>query len=235
MNRAVISFVFLLLVSCTVRENADMKEKSAEEAVPAVCIWDGISVRKNPFRDAAVLSRLNLGEKVTYLGISAIDSTYRNQVYNYIRLSDERKAWVPAFSLVTGAGPAVVISETPVYRRPDLLTITNKTLGAMDIIAVTDTSDDWLSFYSAKKNQYGWIQSEAISIQMEDIAFSLYAGRILNEKSGRSLAEKIDSILNNNLYPEAVFVPIMKELREKERERIQIEDIMRQNIRQKDN
>ena len=224
--------MIFILVSCISRNQSEVEEEKTTLAIPSVCIWDGISVRQEPFRKATVVSNLNLGELVTYLGISAVDSTYKNQVYYQIRLSDESLAWAPAFSLVTDASPAVVIQEVPVYLRPDLLTITDRTLEVMEIIAVIKKSDDWINFYSAKKIRNGWIKSEAISDNIEDIAFALYARRILNEKNDIPLADKIDSILKYNLHPDAVFVSLLEEIREKEKERLKIEEIVIQNFRQ---
>jgi len=224
--------MMLILVSCTSRNNSEVEEDGTALAIPSVCIWDRISVRQEPFRKAAVVSNLNLGELVTYLGISAVDSTYKNQLYYHIRLSDEKLAWVPAFSVVNSASPAVVIKEVPVYLRPDLLTITDITLGAMEIIAVVKESDDWINFYSAKKIRNGWIKSMALSDNVEDIAFALHARRILDEKNDKPLTDKIDSILKYNLYPDAVFVSLLEEIREKEEERIQIEEIVIRNFRQ---
>lgn len=226
--------MILILLSCTGRRDSEVEEERVEETIPAVCIWDRISVRQEPFRGAAVVTRLNLGELVTYLGVSAIDSTYKNQVYYRIRLSDQRVVWVPAFSLVIGASPAVVKEEAALYLRPDLLTITDKTIGVMEIIAVLEKSDDWISFYSAGKSQHGWIQTDAISDNMEDIAFSLYARRILDKESSKTLHDKIDSILNYNLYPNSVFVSLLEEIGEKEKERMQIEEFVMQNFIQND-
>ncbi|MBN2214340.1 MAG: SH3 domain-containing protein [Bacteroidales bacterium] len=223
-------FLVIILFACKNRESQVVEEKADLQDIPSVCIWDRISVRNEPVRKAPVISNLNLGESVTYLGNSAVDSSYKNQVYCQIRLSDERTAWVPAFSLVTGAKPAVLVREVPVYLRPDLLTITDRSMGSMEIVAVAEESDDWIRFYSEKKKQDGWIKSDALSFNKEDIAFSLYAGRILNAETSAGLAEKIDSILKYNLYPNSVFVSLLEEIGKKENERIQIEEIVRQNF-----
>lgn len=227
--------MMFLLHACTGHHKPDEEVKVKMQSVPSVCIWDGISVRAEPARTASVISNLNLGESVTYLGISAADSSFKNQVYYQIRLSDNRVAWVPAFSLVTNAKPAVVLTEVTVYMRPDLLTISDKKIGSMEIVAVDDASDNWIHFYSEKKIMSGWINSEALSYQAEDIAFSLYAGRILNAETTVTLAEKIDSVLKYNLYPDAVFVSLLKEIGEKEKEKLQLEEIIRQNLMRNDN
>lgn len=228
-------FLMFLLYACTGYHKPEAEEKIKIQSVPSVCIWDRISVRAEPARKAPVISNLNLGESVVYLDISAVDSSFKNQVYYKIRLSDDLMAWVPAFSLVTDAKPAVVLTEVPVYMRPDLLTITDKKIGTMEIVAVDEESDNWIHFFSEKKTISGWINSEALSYHAEDIAFALYAGRILNAETNATLAEKIDSVLKYNLYPDAVFVSLLKEIGEKEKEKLQIEEILRQNLMHDDN
>src|SRR4030043_901888 len=230
--KAASCFMVIMLVACTSRKNPEVDEMMKTQDIPSVCIWDGISVRQEPVRKATVISSLNLGESVRYLGISVADSSFKNQIYYQIRLSDERVAWVPAFSLVTDSKPAVVIREVPVYLRPDLLTITDRKIGSMEIVAIVEESDNWINFYSEKKKQNGWIMAEALSYNPEDIAFSLFAKRILNAETNRSLAEKIDTILKNNLYPNSVFVSLLEEIGEKEKQRMQIEEIMKQSLRQ---
>jgi hypothetical protein len=230
---AIVSAVCLmifLLHACNGHHKPEAEEKAKIQSVPSVCIWDRISVRTDPARQALVISNLNLGESVVFLGISASDSSFKNQLYYQIRLSDDRVAWVPAFGLITNARPAVVLTEVAVYMRPDLLTITDKKIGSMEIVAVDEESDNWIHFFSEKKIMSGWINSEALSYHPEDIAFSLYAGRILNAETNATLAEKIDSVLKYNLYPDAVFVSLLREIGEKEKEKLQIEEIIRQNL-----
>lgn len=200
------------------------------QAIPAVCIWDKISARKEPARSSPVVSPLNLGEIVTFLGITAVDSGYKNQEYLKVMLSDKSVVWVPAFSLITGSKPAVVVREVKVYLRPDLLTVTGNKLVAMDIVAVVEEKDGWVNFVSEKKNESGWIMDEEINYNNEEIAFSLMAKRILTEKDSKSLLDKIDSVLNNNPYQNSVFIPMLKEIREQEIEKKQVEEILRQNL-----
>ncbi len=228
--------IMFLLITCNGHHRPEeVVEKEKIQPIPSVCIWDRISVRAEPARKATIISNLNLGESVVYLSISASDSSFKNQVYYQIRLSDNRMAWVPAFSIVTNAKPAVVLKEVPIYMRPDLLTITDKKIGSMEIVAVDEESDNWIHFYSEKKIMSGWINSEAVSFHPEDIAFSLYAGRILNAENNATLVEKIDSVLKYNLYPDAVFVSLLKEIGEKEKEKLQIEEIIRQNLMRNNN
>lgn len=211
------------------KDKSDNKE-AVYQSIPTVCIWDKISAREEPKRNAAVVSPLYLGETVTFLGVSAIDSTYKNQEYLKVKLSDGTSVWVPSFSLIKGSKPAVVTDEVSIYLRPDLLTITDKKLVAMDIIAVLEEKDGWVDFISEKKTHTGWIQDEKINFNQEEIAFSLMAKRILTEKNNKSLLDKIDSVLDNNPYQNSVFVPLLREIREQEIEKKQVEELMQQNL-----
>ena len=223
---------FLLISGCN--DNSGKKENTSQneiyESIPTVCIWDKISARKEPFRKSPVISPINLGESVTYLGINAYDSAFKNQEYLKIRLSDGSIVWVPAFSLITNAKPAVVSNEVDIYLRPDLLTITDHKIAAMEIIAVLVEQDGWINFISEKKNASGWIQDDKVNFNKEEIAFALMAKRILTENNDKSLLSKIDSVLSNNPYQNSIFIPLLREIRKQEEEKQQIENMMQQNF-----
>ncbi len=228
----VLAAISLGIFSCKRAGNAERSDSKKEiyQAIPSVCIWDKISARKEPRRNSGVVTPLNLGEAVTYLGINAFDSTYKNQEYLKVKLSDGSLVWVPAFSLITSSKPAVVAEEATIYLRPDMLTITDKKLAAMDIIAVMEEKDGWINFISDKKAVTGWIQEDNINYNKEEIAFALAANRILAEKSNKSLSDKIDSALNYNPYQNSIFVPMLKEIEKQEKEKDQVEEMMRQSI-----
>ncbi len=230
-TKFLVLFFTVLLYSCNQipDSNAELTKENVEKAIPSVCIWDDISVREEPVRSSSIISRLNLGETVSFLGLKAIDSTYKNQEYLKIKLSDGQIVWAYNFSLVIHAKSAVVKEEVPVYMRPDLLTISDKKLSAMDIVAITDEIDNWVKYISEKKNNEGWIQKDKISYVKEDIAFSLIAGRKLKKNSNELLLEKIEYILANNPYPNSYFVPVLKDIARQEREKMKLEEAMKEN------
>ncbi|UCH15223.1 MAG: hypothetical protein JSV22_04450, partial [Bacteroidales bacterium] len=197
-----------------------------KEKVQGVCIWDGIAIREEPSRNSELMSTLNLGESFYYLNKSATDSSHKNQKYLNIELSDGSIAWAAEFGLIIDAKTGVVKEKVPIYKRPDLLTISNQEFSPMDILAVTEESDDWLKVTGEKKKLKGWIKKSFVSLNEEDIAFALIAKRELDSRDDKSLLDKIQNILENNPYPGSMFVETLNKIAQEEKNKKRLEEIM---------
>jgi hypothetical protein len=223
-----------LIISCKSerqKESESSKDtKSAtKENVPGVCIWDGMAIREKPSGNSSVFSTLSLGESFLYLNEDATDSAYKNQKYLNIKLSDGSVGWTAGFGLVLDARTGVVKSKVPIYKRPDLLTISNQEFSPMDIIAITEKNDDWFKVTGEKKKLEGWIKMSYISINEEDIAFALIVKRKLAVKDDKTLPEKIQNILDNNPYPNSIFVETLSQIAREEENKKKLEQIMREH------
>jgi len=221
----------VLILSCNSDKSEKHKRVNNTESgivnkIPSVCIWDGIAFRNEPFRKSGTLSTLNLGESFYYLDTCTIDSTYRNQKYLQIELSDGSVGWAADFGLVINAKTGVVKSLVPVYKRPDLLTISNQELSPMDIVAITEKKDNWYKVTGEKKRLGGWIKISQISMNEEDIAFASIVKNKLAKKDDNSLLDKIQDILDNNPYPNSVFVETLNKIAQEEKKKQQLEEIM---------
>lgn len=223
--------LFALIISCKsdkqklLQSQKDMK-REAKEKVSGVCIWDGIAIREEPSRNSQLISTLNLGESFYYLNEIAIDSSHKNQKYLNIELSDGSVAWAAEFGLIIDARTGVVKDKVPIYKRPDLLTISNEEYSPMDILAITEESDDWLKVTGEKKKLKGWIKKSFVSMNEEDIAFALIAKRELYSKDDKPLLDKIQNILDNNPYPGSMFVETLNKIAQEEKNKKRLEEIM---------
>jgi hypothetical protein len=186
-------------------ENKAVQEVEEIKEYPSVCIWDDASVRAKPTVKSQRVSALALGEKVVWLGKAELDPADNKRNYLKIRLSDGSVGWASEMAVVTGANPAAVVKEAPVCIRPDLLTVTEAKMEPMDIIAVINTEGDWLKMVGEEKVKAGWIQSEMVSENNDDIALALMARKILEEEDAKLKKEKIESILNNLAFANSTF------------------------------
>jgi len=186
--------------------------------VIGVSVWDRISTRSEPRRSSASTTLLSLGEKFLYLDSAAIDSAYNNTEFLKVQLSDSSVAWVYGFASVLHATPGVVTKNVPLYMRPDLLTISDKELQAMEIVAVTEEWDDWIRVVNEKKANVGWIKKEFITYNTVDLAFALLAKRRMAEEDPEQKIKNIEALLENNPYPSTVFMPEVRERLEDEKE-----------------
>lgn len=207
-----------IILCCSKKENANEYAGQSEttnsgevvQELPAVCIWDKGSVRQAPNKDGKWLSSMSLGEKVTFMGISAIDSSDKNVEYYKIKLSDGKEGWASQYVVEIDASPAVILKETPLYRRPDYLTVTDKKLQAMNVVAIKNTEDNWIEVVGEKKYTHGWIQNESISKKDIDIAVGLLASKALSEDDDNVKKEKINEIINNKAFANSVFIEKLK-------------------------
>lgn len=203
--------LLLQMAACTSkRAEEPAPVASATPEIIGVSVWDRISTRSQALRSSPRTTLLSLGESFVYLDSFAIDSSENNTKFLRARLSDSTIVWVYDFACVLDAKPAVVIHEVPLYMRPDLLTITAERMSSMEIIAVVEEWDDWIKVVGEKKDKTGWIRKESISYESIDLAFALLSKRTLEEEDPEARVEKLEALLENNPYPNTIF---MEELR----------------------
>lgn len=175
-------------------------------SISIVCIWDGISVRESPLKNSKQLSSLSLGETVTYLDTSLTDVTDKNREYFKIRLSDGKQGWVPSYGVLKNASSAVLKINASLYKRPDLLTITDIRLSPMEFFAITNKIDDWVEVTGEQKKKVGWIKKDAITTNKEDIAMAILITKKLAVNDDLSSEEKLKTLLNEAPYPKSIFI-----------------------------
>lgn len=186
--------------------------------IKGVSVWDRISARSQPLRNSSRVSLLSLGESFLYLDTFAIDSSYNNTKFLKIRLSDSTVVWAYDFASVLDATPAVITTEVPLYLRPDLLTITDERLKIMEIVAVVEEWDDWIKVVNEKKENRGWIKKENITSNTIDLAFALLFKRNLNVEDQEQKIQNLEDLLENNPYPNTVFLTDLRNILEHEKE-----------------
>lgn len=181
-----------------------------------VCIWDGVPVRTEPKKAGKYISSISLGETVKFLGKSETDPGDKNREYLNVQLSDGKEGWAPTYGLVQEASTGVVKADASIYKRPDLLTITNTKFSPMEFIAVINTKDDWVEVVSEQKKKSGWIKKDAISLNKEDVAMSIFINKKLAQNDGLSINDKYKTIIAEAPYPSSIFIENIKKQLESE-------------------
>jgi len=209
----------MLLSACTgsSTEKPD-KEEAKSPHIIGVSVWDRISTRSEPRRSSPSTTLLSLGESFLYLDTFAIDSSYNNTKFLKVRLSDSSVVWAYGFASVLNAKPAVVTREVPLYMRPDLLTITEKRINTMEIVAVVEEWDTWIKVVGEKSEKVGWIKKEYLTENSTDLGFALLAKRKLEEEDPEQKIKNLEELLDNNPYPASVFISEVKQILDNEKE-----------------
>jgi len=219
----------LVLASCKTSTTEEQTTENTEEVqeiekIVAVCITNGVPIRKEPNKEAKYLSSLNLGETFLYLGETAIDTNDKNREYYKVELSDGNVAWARSYGIKIDATPAAIISETPIYKRPDLVTKTNKLYKPIEFIAVISEKEEWVEVVGSGNKRSGWILKRNITTSKEDVATATLANKDLL-KNGDIVMDKIPDFLEQLPYPNSQFAALLQNMLDD-----QVEDAVMQSI-----
>jgi uncharacterized protein YgiM (DUF1202 family) len=230
----VLSFAILAfgLLSCLGTETKDKEKQSkveeeAPKEVDAVSIWDGISVRKEPSSDGKWLSSISLGEKVLMTGKTAVDSSEDNREYVEIKLGDGKQGWVVSDFVEEGSA-VTAIREAQIFKRPDLLTKTDKSFKVMDVLVLMETKDEWVEVKGKSQGEKwfwsGWVKRTDLSENEVDIAVAVYGQKALEIEDEEKRSEAIKEILENESFTSSQFMADLKselnELNNEEEEKV---------------
>lgn len=206
------------LLSCSGNENKESTEQAIvqEEApknVDAVSIWDGISVREEPSSNGKWVSSISLGEKVLMTGKIVVDSSDDNKEYVEIKLGDEKKGWVVSDFVEDGTAVAAV-KDAKIYKRPDLLTKTEKSFKSMDVLALINTKDEWVEVKGKSQDEKwfwsGWVKRTDLSDDEVDVAVAVYVQKAMEIEDEEERVDAIQEILENESFTSSQFMTDLK-------------------------
>lgn len=203
-------------------ENSGADTEKANLAGEAVCILDKLSVRETPGKKGKWVTSLSLGEQITFLGEKMEDPASKKE-YSKIKLIDGKEGWTRSSFIVVNGKVGAMLENTTVYKRPDLLTKTDKQYSPMDIIAVMTTQGDWMQVKGKRRiGEYveeAWIKSSNISNSPVDVATAKYAAMALSKETMTDKIKALQELVNNSDLSESKFISLIgekiKDLQEK--------------------
>ncbi|MBN2519632.1 MAG: SH3 domain-containing protein [Bacteroidales bacterium] len=210
MKKLSLLLCIIFIVSC-----GEKKQKTTDESTnEAVCIWDGASLRQGPSSNTKWLSSVSLGEKVTLLGETQTDSV-DNIEFVKVQLSDGKEGWVSSNLIIPEGKVAAIVEKSVIYKRPDLLTSTEKSFDAMEMVVITSESDDptgvgWLEVTGNQKKKSGWIKKSAITDSSLDVSVAILATKALEITDHEKRMEEINKIINNADLRGSIFIETLK-------------------------
>lgn len=222
---AIIS-VSSLIVSCEKKAKTKEAEKSRTEvevverqeapksAKSAICLLERLSIRETPSSKGKWITSMSLGEKVFFEG-EEITDTKSKKLYYRVKLIDGKEGWTRATFLAVDGIVGAMLESSSVYKRPDLLTKTDKKYSVMDIIAVTENQGDWMKVKGKRaEGEYieeGWIKSTNISNDEIDIATAKFASLAMTKSTMTERIKALEEVISNTDLSSSKFVSIIKE------------------------
>ncbi len=219
------TFLVSLVTSCSQKggkttevEAVTVPEKVEEivKETKAVCVWNELSVRKEPkYNKNNYLTSLSKGERLTSLGITKYDSAGKTE-YVKVKLNDGTEGWSSRSLIVDEADPAVLAVEAAIYKRPDLLTKTDRAFDQLDIVAVVSVDGGWAEIKGQRNGtnfvSEGWIKKDVLSTDNVDIAMAKFIRKASSMKDEDKKIESLTELLENSDFQSSKFVSVAQEI-----------------------
>ena len=212
-----ISMLVLMCVACGKKAEPDLAADSTAAAAalaaserPAVCVYEGISLREKPSKSSKWISGISLGERLTALGLVQLDAESEIE-YVKVRLLDDKEGWASAQYIIPDAKAGAIIQNSVIYKRPDLATVTDKSFEPLDLVAVYGEQGEWLKVVGKRKQGHGieraWIHNAGISYDDADVAVSSMASKAMSYKQVSKRKEELQRITENPAISRSMMPP----------------------------
>jgi hypothetical protein len=197
-------------ISCDSVRSMFGKKSGAGQGVrkndAAIVIGEQAPLLEGPAANGALISTLSLGETVYAEGESRDGEQGSGVRYMNVRLSDGTTGWVRQEFLVVGAQAGAIMAPVRLHQRPDSLTMTDRRLEFMDMVAVVAETDQWLEVIGKQRRTQGWIRKGVATRRKEDVANAVYARKKLIQEGTVYDREQLNEIIFNAPYPDSYFV-----------------------------
>ena len=185
------------------------------DSIPAVNVYDysvyGLPVLEDYYDAKSRMTFLKVGESVTYRGVTETD-TLNQKDYDKVELSDGTVGWTRSDYIIKDAQAGAIISETPVYERPDILTKSaTRKLDDIDIVAIIGEKGDWFEVVGRNNLNSGWIMQDNVSADKEDVGMAILARKELFDSKGNIMDDKLNDFINEAPYPGSKIIAILRD------------------------
>ncbi|MEM8848238.1 MAG: SH3 domain-containing protein [Bacteroidota bacterium] len=180
----------------TQNSSGDNTEEEVE-MVSAICLWPKVGLRDKPGRkNTKYLTTIYFGETVEFLNQKK--QAEDNKEYIKIKLSDGTEGWAYEYLFSIGGKLGIVKKPFEIYKRPDIMTFEGKKLNPMDMVVLSETTQqDWFNVVGFKKEKKGWIQNiDNLLLDDTNIKMGILYRRALDETETKKY-DLLENIVNN--------------------------------------
>lgn len=219
MRRSLIAIVAVLICAAcsknksteTIIVNPLTGEEQPTQTPKAICLWKEIAVREIASEKGKYLTSIYLGEEMEALSDTASEqSTSKRVRFHKVKLKDGMEGWVRDEFIAIQSTAATVLSETPIYKRPDIMSAAGKNFQPMDFVAIKKKEGDWLEVVGKRVGDTwfttGWIKSKNLTTEEVDVAFSIFYSKAMDISDETKRNKAINDLVNNADLSSSVFV-----------------------------
>ena len=220
MNRILFCLLTVIFIySCGNKSTTDTESneiiETTGDAAPdmALSMGHNVSVRESPSSKGKRITSISIGEQVQFLDSSVVDEASKQKFeYQLVKLSDGTEGWAVGSYLHADAYLGTTSRSTTIYERPDLMTMTDKKLEGLDVVAVIEKNGEWANVVgrTAGKSgsKTGWIKWENVEIGETETLLAQMTYSALDQK-GQTRTDLIDDIYDNVTLRNSMLFPLL--------------------------
>ena len=148
------------------------------------CNWTELGLRATPSEKGKYVTTVYLGEHLTLSGDTASEVNQGKKIlFHKVALLDGTIGWLRDEFVASNAVPAVVVQETPIYKRPEETTMSYNTFHILDVVALKPSMGNWVEANGKPSDktwfQLGYAHLENFSLAKRDVDFALLYRRAM--------------------------------------------------------
>lgn len=219
----------LMMMGCG--DNAAKEEKStttatesSETSVPeeeavvdmptepnSLCLWPSLlSIRQEADPNSKSITTISINEKLIFGGEEA---KHGKNTYVKVKLVDDKEGWVRKDFIGVNATGAAITGEATVYKRPDLMSKTDKKFQPMTVVAITETNGDWMKVRGKSGTWFseGWIKKSNMTTEELDVVVAAFYMKAKAKKSEESQMKALKEIIETSDFTSSQFITIISD------------------------
>lgn len=191
----------------------DENDRHAAGHGSTICLWGEVGLRDGPGRNGVkYLTTVYFGERVESTGDTAVVEG-DDRIYIKVKLSDGTTGWASRYLFAENAELGAATKLTTVYKRPDLVTATDKKLNFGDIVAVIKEEGDWVEVMGKEKSINGWIKGgDHLTTEGDDVSVAILRNRALAKANANDKKKALEAIVENSDFANSIFASDIPEM-----------------------
>ncbi|MCB9230481.1 MAG: SH3 domain-containing protein [Bacteroidia bacterium] len=218
LNFFLLALLGIFLFSCGGNANSseDQDDYSVDMADDSpgstICLWPEVGLREGAGRTPKYITTVYFGEKVESTGDTAIVEG-DDRTYIKVKLSDGTTGWANRYLFAENSRLGAITNLTSVYKRPDLVTNTNKKFDFGEIVAVGKSEGEWVEVVGKEKSIAGWIKGEDhLTTEGTDVSVAILRSRALAISNPTEKKKALEDLQENSDFRNSIFVADLADL-----------------------
>lgn len=215
--RLLLIFICSNLVSISLWAQDGVRYTEGPEGT-MMCAWGATGLHATPSMESPVIVPVLFGEKLQLLGQRAYVIN-ENRTYLQVRSVESEIGWIFDSLLVKEGEIGVIVSESPVFMRPQTpSTVTLDRFQPGELVIVATTHEGWAKVTGERKKNSGWVEKkDKVSTDPQDVQLATLWQRSALEPDPTRKKQLQAELVERAMQTNSPLAPMMQQAGQNER------------------